>query len=142
MRGPRIAGMAQSFDQSLLVEPAQMAHCCGRRDIGTDADTFDRHATPFAIGDEQVQQHIPGRFSKQAARKVTRAQPTLTIKGPGSFEEQIVDKYALGHALRQPLAIRRGRLSPRVPRLAERSKGPGTSHAPSGRIISSGGRPM
>lgn len=134
--------MIESFDQALFVKPAEMAHGRRCRDVRPDANAFDRDASALAIGNEQIKQHVPHRFGKKAAREMTRAQPSFAIQCAGGFKQKVIWICATAHWLRQPLATRRRRLSPRVPRLAERSSGPGTSHAPSGRIISKGGRPI
>lgn len=81
--------MAETFDQALFVQPAQVTHCRRGRNIRPDAHAFDRDFASFAIGNKQIEQHVPSRFGKQAAREVTRAQPAFPIKRPGCFKQKI-----------------------------------------------------
>lgn len=134
--------MTEPLDKPLLMQPAQMPQRRCHRHIGGDAHAFDRNLPPFAVGDVKVEQHIPGWLGKQAAGEMARTQPPLTIQSPRCFEKKIGRNRVSGHVPIQLLAARRGRVSPRLPRLAERSSGPGTSHKPSGRMSSKGERPM
>lgn len=143
MRRARIAGVAEPLDQAMILQPLQMAQRRRCRNMRTDTHAFDGNSPTFAIGDEQVEQHVPCRFGKQAVGKITGTQPPLIIKRPCRFDQRMRRYRPFGHPHRiQPRADRRGRLSDRAPRAADRSSGPGTSHCPSGLIISSGGRPM
>ena len=104
--------MTEPLDKPLLMQPAQMPQRRYRRHIGGDAHAFHRNLPP------------------------------LTIQSPRCFEKKIGRNRVSGHVPIQLLAARRCWVSPRLPRLAERSSGPGTSHKPSGRMSSKGERPI